>query len=68
MIGITQHFDDAQLKKETFPLFGEKLIMTVITLTQNAPGYNSELAGIFHRMASCYRYLDNEHRFRCISV
>ena len=41
--------------------------MTVATLTETATRHNSELAGIFHRMASCYRYLGNEHRFRVLA-
>lgn len=41
--------------------------MTLSAFTQIITRHNSELAGIFHRMASCYRYLGNEHRFRVLA-
>lgn len=41
--------------------------MSIATVNQTHAAHNSELANIFHQMASCYRYLGDEHRFRVMA-
>jgi len=41
--------------------------MAVATVTRPAAGHNTELANIFHQMASCYRYLGPKQRFRVMA-
>lgn len=41
--------------------------MKAAALTNNHPVHNRELAGIFHQMASCYRFAGNTERFRAIA-
>ena len=40
---------------------------TTTTKKQPDTNHNTELAGIFHQMASCYRYLGARQRFRVIA-
>ncbi|MDP4150734.1 MAG: DNA polymerase/3'-5' exonuclease PolX [Bacteroidota bacterium] len=40
---------------------------TTTTKKRLETGHNAELAGIFHQMASCYRYLGAKQRFRVIA-
>lgn len=67
MICITWYFDHAH-----YPVFG--IIVYLGNEAQMVTGHytsprqhNVELASIFHQMASCYRYLGSEHRFRVMA-
>ncbi len=41
--------------------------MNVAPANQAHVQHNAELADLFHQMASCYRYLGDEHRFRVMA-
>lgn len=41
--------------------------MGITTIKQTHIQHNTDLAAIFHQMASCYRYLGGEHRFRVMA-
>ncbi len=64
---ITFFFDCAHLLNKVFIGFLVNCYMSIMVENINSSQHNTDLARIFHQMASCYRYKGKEERFRAIA-